>query len=176
MYQLHTHTGHAIDSAPDETSDRSHRYTRQSSHANQSTNDHRHTLPIPHPHCSTNTHCPTNQSTNDTVHQIHAPIQPPQMHTAPAPTNTRHTRSHKPTRRSPGPPTLTLTPSQHRCRRRRSPASAGNWTGQVSDRPYPDRPSTGQARHQTDRTLMSHTPDQDIHPQFNRPGIRQVVT
>ena len=80
--------------------------------------------------------------TSDRLPHISAPIQPPQ--TNPPTTTSTNTRAKPPpqisTRRLPAPTTLTLTPSQHRCRR--SLASAGNSTGQVSDRP---RTGSGQA-------------------------------
>ena len=98
---------------------------------------------------------PTNQSTND---HRYTDTQIPRPH-GPTNTNTTHTRR----RTGPVDVDAASTLSQPLLR-------------QQLDRPYLDRPSTGQARYQTDRALMSHTPDQDMHAQFNRPGIRQAIT
>ena len=133
---------------------------------------------------------------NDTVHQIststqpHKPIhqrprpqiprRPPQMHTAPAPTNT-HTAPQTPTRRSPGPPTTLTTHStpthptlsQHRHRHSTDAVTASarfvlltghNLTGRIPGRPH--------SSNLTGHTLTGRVPDRPLTPLSPRPAGR----
>ena len=143
LFRIYAPTIHSTDIEFDETSDR-HPHIHAPIQPPQ-TNPPTTTDTRPYTHATDTTSIQPHKRTTAT------PIHPPQstndtVHTYQHSTNTTHTAStnslhkHTPTRRSPGPPTQTLTPSHRRCdaapiesqpRCTRSHAPVRNWTGQA---------------------------------------------
>ena len=136
------------------------------------------------PHISAPTR-PTNQSTNDHAHKSSAPTLPhktnpptirmprqsPQMHTAPASTNTRtHTAPQTSTRRH---RYHAHTAPQTPTRRSRPTDVDVDADAPTLTQPPPVRNSTGQV---SDKLCLDGSHTRSSHaPQFNRPGTRQAA-